>query len=124
MDRRCCYKDLLPFTSLVGNECIIVGVYTLFKVATLQGLSNYVFIAYSYTVSTIVLLPVYFFYTRSRVVPQLSFSILFKIALLGVIGCSSQILGYAGISYSSPTLSSAIGNLIPAFTFMLAVICR
>ncbi|WJX65436.1 hypothetical protein P8452_50099 [Trifolium repens] len=29
-----------------------------------------------------------------------------------------------GISYSSPTLSSAIGNLIPAFTFMLAVICR
>lgn len=43
---------------------MIVGVYTLFKVATLQGLSNYVFIAYSYTVSTIVLLPVYFFYTR------------------------------------------------------------
>jgi len=27
-------------------------------------LSNYVFIAYSYTVSTIVLLPVYFLYTR------------------------------------------------------------
>ncbi|WJX87326.1 hypothetical protein P8452_69532 [Trifolium repens] len=61
---------------------------------------------------------------RSRVVPQLSFSILSKIAILGVIGGSAQIMGYAGISYSSPTLSSAIGNLIPAFTFMLAAICR
>ncbi|KAI5442492.1 hypothetical protein KIW84_011519 [Lathyrus oleraceus] len=130
MDRRCCncYKDLLPFMVLVGNECIITGVYTLFKAATLQGMSKYVFVAYSYTVSTILLLPFYFFYTRSvfrsRVVPKLSFSILFKIALLGVVGCSAQFLAYAGISYSSPTLSSAIGNLIPAFTFILAVICR
>ncbi|CAL5186169.1 unnamed protein product [Lathyrus oleraceus] len=130
MDRRCCncYKDLLPFMVLVGNECIITGVYTLFKAATLQGMSKYVFVAYSYTVSTILLLPFYFFYTRSvfrsRVVPKLSFSILFKIALLGVVGCSAQFLAYAGISYSSPTHSSAIGNLIPAFTFILAVICR
>ncbi|GAU47303.1 hypothetical protein TSUD_283720 [Trifolium subterraneum] len=102
----------------------IVGVNTLFKAATLQGMSKYVFVAYSYTFATIFFFPVYFFYTRSRVVPQLSVSILSKIALLGFIGCSGQILGYAGISYSSPTLSSAIGNLIPAFTFILASICR
>ncbi|KAL4373772.1 hypothetical protein AHAS_Ahas05G0115200 [Arachis hypogaea] len=42
----------------------------------------------------------------SRVVPPLSFSIISKIALLGVIGCSSQMLGYAGISYSNPTFLS------------------
>ncbi|XLU58056.1 hypothetical protein S245_052704, partial [Arachis hypogaea] len=60
----------------------------------------------------------------SRVVPPLSFSILSKIVLLGIIGSSSQILGYAGISYSSPTLASSIGNLVPAFTFLLAVFFR
>ncbi|KAI5442478.1 hypothetical protein KIW84_011514 [Lathyrus oleraceus] len=38
--------------------------------------------------------------------------------------CGSQILGYIGINYSSPTLSSAIANLVPAFTFMLAVTFR
>ncbi|CAI8594449.1 unnamed protein product [Vicia faba] len=67
MDRRCCncYKDLLPLMVLVGNESIIIGVYTLFKAATLQGMSKYVFVAYSYTVSTILLLPLYFFYTRT-----------------------------------------------------------
>lgn len=31
---------------------------------------------------------------------------------------------FTGVSYSSPTLASAIGQLIPAFTFSLAVIFR
>ena len=35
-----------------------------------------------------------------------------------------QALGYAGILYSSPTLATAILNLIPAFTFILAVTFR
>ncbi|KAL2335625.1 hypothetical protein Fmac_016838 [Flemingia macrophylla] len=124
MDRRYFHKDLLPLVVLVANECNNTGLFTLFKAATLQGLSNYVFVSYAYSLAFLVLLPVTFFYRRTRAVPPLSFSILSKIALLGVIGCSSQILGYAGISYSSPTLSSAISNLTPAFTFILAVICR
>nr|XP_016470812.1 PREDICTED: WAT1-related protein At3g28050-like isoform X2 [Nicotiana tabacum] len=33
-------------------------------------------------------------------------------------------MGYTGINYSSPTLASAISNLVPAFTFVLAVIFR
>lgn len=37
---------------------------------------------------------------------------------------SSQIMGYTGINYSSPTLASAISNLTPAFTFVLAIIFR
>lgn len=38
--------------------------------------------------------------------------------------CTSQIMGYTGINYSSPTLASAISNLVPAFTFILAIIFR
>ncbi|CAI0455428.1 unnamed protein product [Linum tenue] len=34
---------------------------------------------------------------------------------------SSRLTGFTGLYYSSPTLSSAIGNLCPAFTFILAV---
>ncbi|MBA0872745.1 hypothetical protein Goshw_019750 [Gossypium schwendimanii] len=33
-------------------------------------------------------------------------------------------MGYTGINYSSPTLASAISNLTPAFTFILAIIFR
>ena len=38
--------------------------------------------------------------------------------------CIAQLLGYAGINYSSPTLGTAMLNLVPAFTFVLAVIFR
>jgi drug/metabolite transporter (DMT)-like permease len=31
---------------------------------------------------------------------------------------------FTGVSYSSPTLASAMSNLVPAFTFLLAVIFR
>lgn len=36
----------------------------------------------------------------------------------------SQICGYVGIEYSSPTLSSVMSNLAPAFTFILAFFFR
>lgn len=43
---------------------------------------------------------------------------------LNWIRCTSQIMGYTGINYSSPTLASAISNLVPAFTFILALLFR
>ncbi|XP_045812415.1 WAT1-related protein At3g28050-like isoform X2 [Trifolium pratense] len=118
------YMDFLPVIVIIGNECIDMGLLTLFKAATLEGMNNHVFIAYAYAVGTSVLFPVTLFTRRSRVVPPLTFTIICKIVLLGTIGCTSQILGYIGISYSSPTLASAIANLIPIFTFMLAVTFR
>ncbi|XP_021682041.2 WAT1-related protein At3g28050 [Hevea brasiliensis] len=121
--RHCC-RDVLPFTSLVAMECVNVGLNTLYKAATLQGMNYYVFIVYAYAIAALVLLPAPFISCRSRVLPPLSFSILCKIGLLGLIGSSSQIMGFTGINYSSPTLSSAISNLTPAFTFILAIIFR
>ncbi|KAF2308583.1 hypothetical protein GH714_010931 [Hevea brasiliensis] len=122
MAGRYCCRDVLPFTSLVAMECVNVGLNTLYKAATLQGMNYYVFIVYAYAIAALVLLPAPFISCRSRVLPPLSFSILCKIGLLGLIGSSSQIMGFTGINYSSPTLSSAISNLTPAFTFILAII--
>ncbi|KAF3444689.1 hypothetical protein FNV43_RR14382 [Rhamnella rubrinervis] len=119
-----CYRDVLPFTTMVTMECINVGLNTLFKAATLRGMSYHVFVVYAYAVAAIVLLPAPFISRRSRVLPPLSFAIMSKIGLLGLIGSSSQIMGYTGINYSSPTLASAISNLVPAFTFILAIIFR
>ncbi|XWS40781.1 hypothetical protein CRYUN_Cryun17cG0024900 [Craigia yunnanensis] len=121
---RYCYEDVLPFTAMVTMECVNVGLNTLFKAATFKGMSYHVFVVYAYAIAALVLLPAPFFSYRSRVLPPLSFPILCKIGLLGLIGSSSQIMGYTGINYSSPTLASAISNLTPAFTFILAIIFR
>ncbi|GLT35462.1 hypothetical protein SLA2020_099120 [Shorea laevis] len=121
---RYCYKDVLPFTALVTMECANVGLNTLFKAATMKGMSNQIFIVYSYGIAALLLLPAPFFSFRSRVLPPLSTSIICKIGLLGLIGSTSQIMGYTGIKFSSPALASAISNLTPAFTFILAIIFR
>ncbi|CAN1272769.1 WAT1-related protein At3g28050 [Linum perenne] len=128
MAGRYLYRDVLPFSVMVFMECINVGLNTLFKAATMEGMSYHVFVVYAYAIAALVLLPAPFFshrlFYRSRVLPPLSFPILCKIGLLGVIGSTSQIMGYTGINYSSPTLASAISNLTPAFTFILALLFR
>jgi hypothetical protein len=63
--RNYCYKDVLPFSAMVAVECTNVVLNVLFIAATLKGMSNYVFNAYSYAVSTLVLLPFAFIFIRS-----------------------------------------------------------
>ena len=62
---RYCYKDVLPFTAMVTMECANVGLNTLFKAATLKGMSYHVFVVYAYAIAAFVLLPAPFFSYRS-----------------------------------------------------------
>ncbi|KAL9458463.1 hypothetical protein AB3S75_007345 [Citrus x aurantiifolia] len=125
MERRKFFREALLLSATVAVECTTVGLNTLFKAAASKGLSYYVFVAYSYPLATLALLPLPFiFRSTTTVVPSFKFSILSRIILLSFIGVLSQIFGYTGIACSSPTLSSAISNLTPAFTFTLAVLFR
>ncbi|XP_057982828.1 WAT1-related protein At3g28050-like [Malania oleifera] len=116
--------DVLPLTGMVGMQCITVGLSTLFKAATSRGMSYYVYTVYISAIALLLLLPSPFFSHRNRGLPSLNFSVLCKMGLLGLVGYTSQIMGYKGINYSSPTLSSAISNLLPAFTFIFALLFR
>lgn len=60
-----CYRDVLPFTAMVTMECTNVGLNTLFKAATLKGMSYHVFVVYAYAIAAIVLLPAPFISHRS-----------------------------------------------------------
>ncbi|XP_048633526.1 WAT1-related protein At5g40240 isoform X2 [Brassica napus] len=117
-------RDVVPFAAMFTVECTTVGANTLYKAASLRGLSFYVFVFYSYLVSTLLLLPLSLIFGRSRRLPPAKSPLFFKIFILGLLGFMSQIAACKGIEYSSPTLASAISNLTPAFTFTLAVIFR
>ncbi|XP_028778630.1 WAT1-related protein At4g15540 [Neltuma alba] len=119
------YKDVVPVCALLAIESINVTASILFKAATLHGMSYYVYTVYSTAVSTLVLLlSLPFILHRSAGLPSFTSSLFFRIFLLAVIGLVIQLLGAQGIQYSSPTLAAAMSNLVPAFTFILAVFFR
>ncbi|KAL3717932.1 hypothetical protein ACJRO7_003117 [Eucalyptus globulus] len=117
-------REVVPFSAVFAVDSIAVGVATLFKAANSRGMSYHVFLVYAYAIAALLLLPAPFFSLRSRTLPPLSLAIATKVGLLGFVGGFSQILGYAGISMSSPTLGSAISNLTPALTFIFAFLFR
>ncbi|KAK3033556.1 hypothetical protein RJ639_032404 [Escallonia herrerae] len=99
---RHCYREVLPFTAMFLVECTNTGLSTIFKAATDKGLDYHVFMLYSYAISTLLLMPMAFIFHR----------------------LISQLLGYRGIELSSPTMGSAMSNLTPACTFILALVFR
>ncbi|PON47434.1 WAT1-related protein [Parasponia andersonii] len=118
-----CKKEVIPFMAMAAMECINVSLNTLYKAAAVKGLSYFVFVTYSYGLGTIVLLPLIFIFPRTGL-PPFKPSIFYRIVLLSLVGFAGNMCIFKGIEYSSPTLASAISNLSPAFTFVLAVIFR
>ncbi|CAA7055311.1 unnamed protein product [Microthlaspi erraticum] len=117
-------REVVPLTAMIAVECTTVGSTTLFKAATLRGLSFYVYLFYSYAVATLFLFTLSLIFGRKKILPSAKTPLFFKIFLLALLGLMWRIAGLKGIEYSSPTLSSAISNLTPAFTFTLAVFFR
>ncbi|PKI56231.1 hypothetical protein CRG98_023426 [Punica granatum] len=113
-----------PTVGMVMAECAQVGLMIVSKAAMSRGMSNPIFIFYSNAFAALILLPASLLYHRRTQLPPLSFSVVSQLFLLGLLGCLAQIFGYAGINYSSPTLGTAMLNLVPGFTFVLAIIFR
>ncbi|XP_028072581.1 WAT1-related protein At3g28050-like isoform X2 [Camellia sinensis] len=109
---------------MVGIECMEAGSNTLSKAAMTNGMSDYVFVVYSNSLALLFILPSTLIYHRKRPCPKLTFLIVCRIFIVGLLSCTLQILMYIGIGYSSPTMASAMNSLIPAFTFILALVTR
>ncbi|KAE9614356.1 hypothetical protein Lalb_Chr05g0227041 [Lupinus albus] len=119
------YNDVIPFIVIVATEGILVGINVLYKAASLKGMSYYVLIVYSYSVSTLILFfPMYFVHKRSIGLPPFNASIFFRIVLLAAFGFGAELCGDKGTQYTSPTLSSTLSILVPIFTFILSVLFR
>ncbi|KAH0991612.1 hypothetical protein GBA52_003095 [Prunus armeniaca] len=117
-------ESLLPFLGMVMAVLAQAANMIVNKAAMSKGSNKYIMVVYANGLSTLILLPpaLFFHYRSGR--PPLTFSVLCGFFMLALFGCSAQIFGYVGIEYSSATLGTAMLNLIPAFTFILAVISR
>ncbi|XP_071928852.1 WAT1-related protein At3g28050-like isoform X2 [Coffea arabica] len=116
-------KSVAPYLGMVIAQTAQVGLIIVSKEAMSNGMSKYVFVTYSNALASLILLPTSFLVHRSNR-PPLTFKLVSGFFLLGVLGCTAQVTGYAGIDYTSASFASAMLNLIPGFTFVLAVIFR
>ncbi|KAI3665942.1 hypothetical protein L6452_44577 [Arctium lappa] len=118
-------EDVLPFVVMMMITCLDISVLTIVKAAMNEGMDNIFYIVYHNALGTLIILPFFIVHIfRNGSLPSLSFHLLSRFFILGLLGIFFQVLLYAAVNYSSPTMASAILNLTPVITFLIAVIFR
>ncbi|XP_057990634.1 WAT1-related protein At1g25270-like [Hevea brasiliensis] len=112
---------LKPVLVMVVVQVGFAGVNLLYKVAASYGMSLRIIVAYRFIFATAFMIPLSLFFERSRR-PKLTWTVLFQAFLSGLFGGSlSQNLHLESIALTSATFASAMNNLVPAVTFILAI---
>ncbi|KAJ1262728.1 hypothetical protein BS78_09G132100 [Paspalum vaginatum] len=113
-----------PVVGIVMFQVIFAGLNIFYKLAMADGMDLRVLIAYRYFFASISLAPVaYFIERRNRT--KVTWKVLglsFLSSLCG--GSMAQNLYIAGMKLTSATFASATTNLLPAITFILALLFR
>ncbi|KAG8099808.1 hypothetical protein GUJ93_ZPchr0013g34057 [Zizania palustris] len=109
------------YAAVVLIRIMYSGMHVMSKVALDQGMNPLVFLFYRHTTAALVLIPATFILERRKANP-VTLKIAGKMfihALYGVTACGD--LFNLGLNYASATSSSAMYNVQPVVTFILAV---
>ncbi|KAG9444305.1 hypothetical protein H6P81_015645 [Aristolochia fimbriata] len=119
-----CLKELRPALFMTTVQIMFAVVNIFYKLAIYDGMNLRVLVAYRYVFATVSLAPVAFFLER-KARPPLTWMILLQAVACGVFGgVLAQNLYIAALKICTATFVTAITNLIPAITFVFAVIFR
>ncbi|GMH29422.1 hypothetical protein Nepgr_031265 [Nepenthes gracilis] len=100
------------------------GMNIITKVSLNRGMSHYVLVVYRHAFATAAIAPFALVLER-KTRPKMTFPIFMQIFVLGLLGpVIDQNFYYAGLKFTSPTFSCAMSNMLPAMTFVMAVVCR
>ncbi|CAN0862654.1 WAT1-related protein At5g07050 [Linum grandiflorum] len=113
-----------PYFAMIALQFGYAGMNIITKVSLNQGMSHYVLVVYRHAIATAVIAPFALFFERKGQ-PKITFRVFLQLFILGLLGpVIDQNFYYAGLKYTSPTFSCAMSNMLPAMTFVMAVICR
>ncbi|RLM73638.1 WAT1-related protein [Panicum miliaceum] len=113
-----------PVAAMVLVQVVFAGVNIFYKLAVSDGMDMRVLVAYRYLFASAFLAPLaYFIERRNRT--KLTCRVVVLSFICGLTGGSlAQNLYISGMKLTSATFASATTNLIPAVTFLLALIFR
>ncbi|KAK0591876.1 hypothetical protein LWI29_009595 [Acer saccharum] len=95
------------------------------KLAMDSGMKPLVLVVYRQMIASVALIPFAYFFEWRKDKPKITLRILFDILLCSLTGATgNQVLYFVGLANSSPTIGCALTNILPAATFVLAVIFR
>ncbi|WJX85836.1 hypothetical protein P8452_68230 [Trifolium repens] len=111
----------MPVLVMLLIQCIYAGMSLSIRIALLEGMSPRVLVVYRHAFATIALAPIAYLSGRNSGSYSLnlrSFSLIFMTSLIGIT--LSQNLYFEGLYLVPSSIASAMTNLIPAVTFVIA----
>ncbi|KAK6127205.1 hypothetical protein DH2020_039048 [Rehmannia glutinosa] len=97
------FEKAKPYIAMISLQFGYAGMNIITKVSLNSGMSHYVLVVYRHAFATAVIAP---------------FAIVLERPVI------DQNFYYAGLKFTSPTFSCAMSNMLPAMTFVMAVLCR
>ncbi|KAI3731081.1 hypothetical protein L1987_62264 [Smallanthus sonchifolius] len=118
------YVFIKPFMFMILLQTTYAVSRLVVKSALNKGLNHYTFAVYRNAFAALFMAPFAFFIER-KVRPKMTFSIFLKIMLLGLLEpVINQNLFFAGMKFTTATFATAMCNIVPALTFVIAWIFR
>ncbi|CAA7400089.1 unnamed protein product [Spirodela intermedia] len=117
-------QRLKPYIAMISLQFGYAGMNIITKKSLNGGMSHYVLVVYRHAFATLSIAPFAIFLER-KVRPKMTFVVFMQIFVLAMLGpVIDQNFYYAGLKFTSPTFSCAMSNILPAMTFVMAVLCR
>lgn len=116
-------EKIKPYLSQIINQVLFAGMYILARIALIHGMSHFVFVTYRQVIATLAVAPFAYVIERKER-PPLTGPVLFQVFLLGSGIAIAQNCYIPGLYYTSSTFGSAAFNLVPVFTFPIAIFLR
>ncbi|KAA3484960.1 WAT1-related protein [Gossypium australe] len=111
-----------PYLAMVSLQFGYAGMYIVSMVCLKHGMSNFILATYRHVVATIVIAPFAIVLER-KIRPKMTLPVFLRIVALGFLEpVLDQNFYYLGMKLTTATYSSAFVNMLPAVTFILAMI--
>ncbi|XP_062146744.1 WAT1-related protein At4g08300 [Alnus glutinosa] len=118
------FNKLKPYLAMISLQFGYAGMYIVSMVSLKRGMSHYVLATYRHVVATIVIAPFAILLER-KTRPKMTLPIFLRIVALGFLEpVLDQNFYYLGMKYTSATFASTIFNMLPAITFLMAIVFR
>nr|GMD97033.1 WAT1-related protein At1g70260-like [Ipomoea batatas] len=128
MEVKAAFGEVVPCMAMVMLEACTIFLTIMASTAMAKfGTNPLVFVVYTNALASIFLVPYSIIYHRRDKVQEklFTFPLLLRLFFLGLIGVTiSQNLALVGLSYSSPIAACGTANIVPALSFILAIILR